>query len=218
MRMREVSALVVIESTATLPPQMYMSSAYGNACPDADWANDDAARSSTVSLLVSPENETIKRTGASSRARLRVSAAGMPWITFHRHDRRGKARGSKSVRNPISEALPCAVAFSTTTPSSTTVEYSVSFFVRDSGICCHPAGGAPACAVEKRGISGADCANAVPASAATQKAHRAALTAAFPSRISSCRCEGGKWSSALHARRGPRRARGRFDRDRVRGP
>src|SRR6202158_1836154 len=168
--MREVRALVVIESTATLPPQMYMSSAYGNACPDADWANDDAARSSTVSLLVSPENETIKRTGASSRRRLRVSAVGMPCITFHRHDSIGKARGSKSVRNAISEALPCAVAFSTTTPSSTTVVYSVSAFVLDSGTCCHPAGAAPACLFEKRVIAGADCANAVPASDATQKA------------------------------------------------
>src|ERR1700686_1113404 len=117
MRRGEGGALVVIESTATLPPQMYMSSAYGSACPDADLANDEAARSSTLSLLVSPENETIRRTGASARVRLWVSAAGMPWITFQRHDRSGKARGSNSVRNAISEALPCAVAFSTTTPS-----------------------------------------------------------------------------------------------------
>src|ERR1700693_4850344 len=99
MRMREVRALAVIESTAPLPPQMYMSSAYGSACPDADLANDEAARSSTLSLLVSPENETIRRTGASSRVRLWVSAAGMPSITFQRHDSIGKARGSNSARN-----------------------------------------------------------------------------------------------------------------------
>ena len=54
--------------------------------------------------------------GASSRKRLWVSRRGNAWITFQRHDSSGKARGSKSVRNAISEALPCALAFSTTTP------------------------------------------------------------------------------------------------------
>src|SRR5664279_4568400 len=65
----------------------------------------------------------------------------MPWFTFQRHDRIGNARGSKSTRIPISEALERELAFRTTTPSSTTVEYSVSFLECDSGICSHPAGG-----------------------------------------------------------------------------
>src|ERR1700730_2849470 len=153
--MREVCALVVIESTATLPPQIYMSSAYGSACPEMVRAADAAVRSLNESVLVSPSNETISRAGASSLRRSLLSASGMPWTTFQRHDSAEKRCGSKPVWKPRYDAALRAVARSTTVPSSATSLYSVLLLKDASWLCCQPGGGPPAGEAEKRGMSGA---------------------------------------------------------------
>src|SRR6478672_5200046 len=154
MRIRDVSALTVVDSGGTFAPQIYISTAYGSGCPEIASASAPAARSLALSDAALPENEIITRAGESSLRRARVSAPGIG-RAFQRHESIGNARGSKSVRQARMDAEPFALARRTTTPSSATSVYSVGCLLADRGTVCHALGTAPACAVEKRGGSGA---------------------------------------------------------------
>src|SRR5215472_3682910 len=125
MRMRALRLLVVMESTATFSPQMYISVAYGSAMPEIDWAAFAAKRSFAESFDASPSNATMIRAGESSLACSALLAVGIPCLTFQRHERIGNWCGSKSTLVARNDAALCESACMTTVPSSLTRLYSV---------------------------------------------------------------------------------------------